>query len=110
MQRLTRRAEFLAARDGPHASAGTFLLQAKKRRDAGDPRVGFTISKKTGSAVERNRIRRRLREAARNVIENAGKRGFDYVLIARRDALGVPFATLVADLERALRKVHARAG
>jgi ribonuclease P protein component len=110
MQRLTRRAEFLAARDGPRASAGTFLLQAKKRRDAGGPRVGFTVSKKTGSAVERNRIRRRLREAARNVIENVGKPGFDYVLVARRDVLAAPFATLVRELERALRKVHASAG
>jgi ribonuclease P protein component len=110
MQRLTRRAEFLAARDGPRASAGAFLLQAKKRRDANGPRIGFTVSKKTGSAVERNRIRRRLREAARSVMDSAGRRGFDYVLVARREALAAPFAALVQDLEQALRKVHAKAG
>jgi ribonuclease P protein component len=110
MQRLTRRADFLAARDGARALASAFFVQAKNRHDAAEPRVGFTVTKKTGSAVERNRIRRRLREAAKNVMSGAGKPGFDYVLVARREALAAPFAALVEDLERALKKVHAKRG
>ena len=110
MQRLKRRADFLAAREGARAPASAFLVQARNRHDAAEPRVGLTVTKQTGSAVERNRIRRRLREAARNVMSAAGKPGFDYVLVARREALGAPFAVLVKDLERALEKVHAKRG
>ena len=110
MQRLTRRADFLAARQGPRAPESAFLVQARDRRDTAAPRVGFTVSKKAGTAVERNRIRRRLRQAAKNVMSAAGKSGFDYVLIARREALALPFAALVEDLERALKKIHGKAG
>ena len=73
MQRLKRRADFLAARDGARAPAGAFFVQARDRHDAAEPRIGFTVTKKTGSAVERNRIRRRLREAAKNVMSAAGR-------------------------------------
>jgi ribonuclease P protein component len=110
MQRLKRRADFLAARDGARAPASAFFVQARDRHDDAEPRVGLTVTKKAGSAVERNRIRRRLREAAKNVMSDAGRRGFDYVLVARREALGTPFAVLVEDLERALKKVHAKRG
>jgi len=109
MQRLQRRADFLAAREGARVPASAFLVQARNRHDAAAPRVGLTVTKKSGSAVERNRIRRRLREAARNVMRAAAKPGFDYVLVARRQALAAPFAALVADLERALKKIHAKA-
>jgi ribonuclease P protein component len=110
MQRLTRRADFLAARAGARVAANAFLVQARNRHDAAAPRIGLTVTKKAGSAVERNRIRRRLREAARNVMTAAGKPGFDYVLVARREALAAPFSALVSDLDRALRKIHAQAG
>jgi ribonuclease P protein component len=110
MQRLKRRADFLAARDGKRAPAAAFFVQVRNRHDAAEPRIGLTVTKKTGNAVERNRIRRRLREAAKNVMSAAGKPGFDYVLVARREALGAPFAALVKDLERALKKVHDKSG
>ena len=105
MDRLTRRADFLAARDGLRAPTGPFLVQAKKRGDTRAPRVGFTVTKKAGNAVERNRIRRRLRAAVKNV-EGKAQPGFDYVLIARREAIVTPFAILVSDLERALKRLH----
>jgi ribonuclease P protein component len=108
MQRLKRRADFLAAREGMRASGSTFLMQALDRRDAAAPRIGFTVTKKTGNSVERNRIRRRLRAAAKNVMSAAGKPGFDYVLVARREALAVSFEALIKDLERALKRVHAK--
>ena len=67
-------------------------------------RVGLTVTKKTGGAVERNRIRRRLREALRHAKALSTEPETDYVLVARREALTLPFATLVADLETAVRR------
>ena len=70
-------------------------------------RVGFTCSKKVGNAVERNRVRRRLREVVRLSPPEAMRRGFDYVLIGRTAALQMPYDRLVEDFDRALRRVHA---
>jgi ribonuclease P protein component len=106
MNRLTRRADFLAARDGRRASAGPLLVQALDRRDRAAPRVGFTVTKKTGNAVERNRIRRRLRAAADRVMNEKARAGFDYVLIARREAISAPFPALLDHLGRALARLH----
>ena len=58
------------------------------------------MTRKVGNAVERNRIRRRLREAVRLECGNDMASGFDYVVVARRDLLGVPFATLKQELSR----------
>ena len=59
MERLRQRADFLAAASGAKSTATAFVLQARKRSDDGPARVGFTVSKKVGNAVERNRVRRR---------------------------------------------------
>jgi ribonuclease P protein component len=108
MERLKRRADFLSAAKGTRVQTVPFLLQARDRRDDLSPRVGFTVTKKTGNAVERNRIRRRLRVAARSVIPRAGREGYDYVLVARRPALTSPFEAMLAELERALARLHDR--
>ncbi len=106
--RLRRRAEFQRVSRGRRAQAPTFTLQANQRADrsapaadAPRPRVGFTVTKKIGDAVERNRIRRRLKEALRRAGAVAPSPGHDYVLMARREALTRPFAALIADIERA---------
>ena len=69
-------------------------------------RVGFTVTKKIGNAVQRNRIKRRFRAAAREVLPELAEPGHDYVLIARPAALHRPWAALLDDLRRALK--HAR--
>ena len=65
MERLKRRADFRAASSGPRISVGAFVLQARARGDERGVRIGFTVSKQVGNAVERNRVRRRLREIVR---------------------------------------------
>jgi ribonuclease P protein component len=107
MDRLKRRADFLAAAGGARTHATPFLVQARDRGDRGRPRVGLTVTKKSGNAVERNRIRRRLRSAADDVVTRAGRQGFDYVVVARRAALVAPFDAMLRDLERAIARVHA---
>jgi ribonuclease P protein component len=107
MERLRQRADFLAAATGAKAPAGAFVLQAIARHAGGAARVGFTVSKKIGNAVERNRVRRRLRETVRQVSETRLRPGYDYVLIGRRGALDAPFRRMIADLEQALGRVHA---
>lgn len=72
------------------------------------PRFGFTVSKQIGGAVERNRVKRRLKAAVRDVLSEHARQDFDYVLIARRAALDVAFVSLVSDLVQALRRVHGR--
>ena len=106
---LTKRAEFLKAASARRANAPAFGLQARQRSEgeAEGIRVGFTCSKKVGNAVARNRAKRRLREIARMALPEAGRDGWDYVLIGRRDATAArDFADLQDDLRRALAKIH----
>jgi ribonuclease P protein component len=110
MKRLTQRADFLAAAGGVKVSAEAFLLQMRKRNDEGPARVGYTVSKKVGTAVERNRVRRRLREVVRLAGPGRTRAGHDYVLIGRRAALSLPFARMQRDFQDALRRAHERRG
>jgi ribonuclease P protein component len=107
MQRLRQRADFLAAAAGIKVSVSGFVLQAMDRREDGPVRVGFTVSRKVGTAVERNRVRRRLREMVRLAPPGRLRPGHDYVLIGRRAALDLPFQQLTEDFERALDRAHA---
>jgi ribonuclease P protein component len=107
MERLTQRADFLAAAAGAKAPTPTFVLQMRRRREDGPVRIGFTVTKKVGGAVERNRIRRRLREVVRLSPPTHMRAGHDYVLIGRRAALSAPFERIKEEFDRALRRVHA---
>lgn len=110
MERLRQRSDFLAAAGGAKAPAAAFVLQARERGDGGPPRVGFTVSKKVGGAVERNRVRRRLREIVRLSAAQSLRPGNDYVLIGRRAALELPFDRLMKDFAGAVARVHRRGG
>jgi ribonuclease P protein component len=103
MERLRRRADFLlAAKFGSHAPAAAFVLQARRREDDGPARFGFTVSRKVGGAVERNRARRRLREMVRRADACGAASGYDYVVIARRAALTKPFDSMVSEFGAAM--------
>jgi ribonuclease P protein component len=108
MQRLRQRADFVAAATGRKVATGAFVLQTRERGDGGPVRIGFTVSKKVGNAVERNRVRRRLRELVRLSAAPNVCAGSDYVLIGRRAALTLPFDRMIEDLAGALRRLRAR--
>jgi ribonuclease P protein component len=103
--RLTRRAEFLRAATGKKAAVGGVVLQALKRDDQAPARLGFTVTRKVGNAVVRNRTRRRLKEAVRLVLQNEPIFGVDLVLIGRNSTRGREFRELQADIKRALDRV-----
>jgi ribonuclease P protein component len=108
-QRLRRRPEFLrVAASGRRAAVHGLVLQALQRDDAGPARLGFTVTKKIGNAVERNRTRRRLKEAARLLLRERPLTGVDLVLIGREATRERDFIDLVGDLRRALDKVGVR--
>jgi ribonuclease P protein component len=99
LERLKTRSEFRATAAGTRISQPGFVLQARKSTDeARPPRFGFTVTKRIGNAVVRNRIRRRLREAVRFAGAASGKSGTDYVLVGRRKTLSLDFDRLVTDL------------
>jgi ribonuclease P protein component len=106
MQRLRHRADFLAAAAAVKVSTKAFIVQMRDRRDSGPARVGFTVSKKVGNAVERNRVRRRLREIVRRAPSEATRPGHDYVLVGRRAGLNAPFGGLLEDFKSALRRLN----
>jgi ribonuclease P protein component len=109
VERLKRRSDFRAAAEGVRASGRAFVLQARQRAGDDAIRVGFTVSRQVGNAVERNRVRRRLREVVRlaAAAEAAPLRaGHDYVLIGRRAALVAPFGEMMQDFDKALVRVH----
>ncbi|GAA3866146.1 ribonuclease P protein component [Celeribacter arenosi] len=107
---LSKRADFLKAARARRQSTPSFLLQARKRIDgeaATGIRVGYTCSKKVGNAVARNHAKRRLREAARLILPEAGHDGWDYVLIGKRgDTSTRKFDLLLGDLKQALARIH----
>ena len=105
MDRLRQRADFLAVANGARASAAAFVVQSRRRDDDGPIRVGFTVTKKNGTATERNRIRRRLRELVKRLDVITMRPHSDYVLVGRRAALTCDFATMLDDLRSALHRL-----
>jgi ribonuclease P protein component len=104
--RLQRRAEFLrAAQRGRKVAMPGLVLQVFARDDDAPARLGFTVTKKVGNAVVRNRTRRRLREAARLLLRDQAADGVDLVLIGRDTTRTRAFTLLIDDLRRGLLKM-----
>jgi ribonuclease P protein component len=110
LETLLKRSDFLAAARARRQSRPGFNLQARLRgpdETAEAIRVGFTCSKKVGNAVARNRAKRRLRAAARAVLPEAGRPGWDYVLVGRPgETAARNFAVLCEELRAAVGAVH----
>jgi len=104
---IRKRADFLAANGGRRASAPGFVLLVRDRAD-GDPakRVGFTVTKKIGGAVVRNRMKRRLRALAREILPAGGFAGSDHVLIGRSGGIERDYSLLRQELSRAVEKLR----
>ncbi|MEO5640333.1 MAG: ribonuclease P protein component [Sphingomicrobium sp.] len=102
---LTKRSDFLAANRGQRYPMPGFVLQVRPRGDD-DPaiRVGYTVTKKIGNAVIRNRMKRRFRALAREHLPTLGIAGADHVLIGRAGGVERPFSALSDELARALKK------
>ena len=93
MDRLRQRADFLAVANGARANSAAFVLQGRRRDDEGPIRIGFTVTKKVGNAVVRNRARRRLREVYRLNADRLNP-GYDLILVARGRTLSAPWKDL----------------
>ena len=102
---LRRRSDFLAANSGSRAPAPGFVLLVRPRGDD-DPvmRLGITVTKKIGNAVVRNRMKRRFRALAREILPQAGVAGADHILIGRAGGIERGFDDLRAELVKALRR------
>src|ERR1700756_2933009 len=102
MDRLRQRADFLAVANGARGSSPALVVQRRQRQDSGPIRVGFTVTRKNGTATERNRIRRRLRELVKRLDVIVMRPHSDYVLVGRRAALTRDFSAMIEDLCGAL--------
>jgi len=105
MDRLKKRADFIAAAQGPRIARPAFVVQSRLRDDTGFTRIGFTVTKKVGTATERNRVRRRLREMVRLAGVIATPSPCDYVIVGRRAALDRAFPTMIEDFRSALMRL-----
>ena len=104
---LKKRADFLQVQKGRKSVRNSLILQVRDRRDGSSlVRTGFTVSRKVGNAVERNRVRRRLRAALGETAPVAARDGHDYVVVGRRMTLQTPYRTIVDDLASAFRSIH----
>lgn len=81
------------------------MLVRDRQDSTAQMRVGYTVTKKVGNAVIRNRVKRRFRELARELLPQAGVAGADHVIIGRNSAVERDFAKLRSDLAKALAKV-----
>jgi len=105
MDRLRQRADFLAVANGPRVNSPAFVVQLRHRDDDGPVRVGFTVTRKNGTATERNRIRRRLREVVKRSGGLSMRPHSDYVLVGRRAALHRGFEVMLEDFRSALHRL-----
>jgi len=106
---IRKRADFLAANGGRRVPTPGFILLVRDRRDS-DPtmRVGFTVTKKIGGAVVRNRMKRRFRALAREIVPAQGFPGSDHVMIGRDKGVERDFDLLRSELNGALDKLRSR--
>lgn len=111
LERIRDRKDYLAiAATGRRWVTPSFVLQMKESLDKDHPaHVGFTVTKKVGNAVVRNRVRRRLKEAATEIFPAKAACGRDYILIGRFAALDMAYNRIKSDMKWALNKLESDA-
>ena len=103
---IKKRSDFLAANRGKRYATPGFVLLVKDRQDSQpEIRLGITITEKVGNAVVRNRMRRRFRALAQEMLAEKGKAGADHILIGRDGGIERDFGALRADMAKALEKL-----
>lgn len=103
--RVKKRRDFTRVYQRGKSHAGKYIVLYRYKTRLDTYRVGFTVSKKVGNAVVRNKVRRRLKEIARLQPE-LFQPGRDYILIARPAAAQVTYRELERDLESLLKKIN----
>lgn len=110
IEMLTARSDFLIVQNKGKRWVSKGLAIHVRKNDLDHIRVGYTITKKVfKSAVKRNRVKRRLRAVAAQVLSKDGQVGYDYILVGRNDTLTKPFDVLVSDFKWCLKKLDMRA-
>jgi ribonuclease P protein component len=111
LARLTQRKDFLAAAEhGRRFRSSAFTVQVLDKPEQDSLRLGLTASRKTGNAVVRNRIRRRLRAAAALALAEQAGKPCDLVVVARPETVQADFTALVADLSVAFDRARPAGG
>jgi ribonuclease P protein component len=104
---ISKRADFVAANSGLRATTPAFVLLVRDRKDSDSTmRVGFTVTKKIGGAVVRNRMKRRFRALAREIVAAKGFAGADHVMIGRAKGIERDFSQLRSELAGALDRLR----
>jgi ribonuclease P protein component len=108
IERLKKRPDFLACAQASSCARGAIVVQARPRGDDRTlVRAGFTATKRIGGSVQRNRAKRRMREAARLLLPDLARPGVDYVFIARGGVTTRPWPRLLDDVKSALIRLAA---
>ena len=105
---IKKRIDFIKiSKKGKRIFAKGFILQKYKRDlpiKENAARVGFTITKRIGNAVVRNKIRRRLRTIMREIVNNYLKKNYDYVIIANKKSLSMDYKELKSDIIKTIKE------
>ena len=106
LETLKSSRDFQRAKSGLFFRSKSFLLQAFEDETINKIRVGYTVSKQNGNAVVRNKIKRRLRVIAKNIIGKYGAKKWNYVIIGKKNSLIEDFKKLEMEMSKAIKKIH----
>ena len=106
LETLKSSMDFQRAKAGLFFRSKSFLLQAYEDKSFNKVKVGYTVSKQNGNAVVRNKIKRRLRVIAKNIIGEYGIKNWNYVIIGKKNSLIEDFKNLEFEMNTAIKKIH----
>ena len=106
LETLKSSKDFQRAKSGLFFRSKSFLLQAYEDKSSNKVKVGYTVSKQNGNAVVRNKIKRRLRVIAKNIIGEYGIKNWNYVIIGKKNSLIEDFKNLEFEMNIAIKKIH----